>query len=66
MSLNVTDQAALDAVRQLEKSRIAAIRGNDADVMDQILDEKFLYINHDGTLYDKHSYTNAVRTHELT
>ena len=66
MSLNVADQAALDAVRQLEKGRIVAIRGNDADAMGLILDEKFLYINHDGTLYDKHSYTNAVRTHELT
>jgi hypothetical protein len=66
MSLSVADEAGLDVVRQLEKNRIVAIRGNDADVMDQILDEKFLYINHDGTLYNKHSYTNAVRTHELT
>ena len=34
--------------------------------MDRILDEKFIYINSDVTLYDKHSYTLAVRSHELT
>jgi hypothetical protein len=66
MSENDGEQIALDAVRQLEQVRRAAIRDNDADAMDRILDEKFIYINSDGTLYDKHSYTQAVRSHELT
>jgi len=66
MSENDGERIALDAVRQLEQVRRAAIRDNDADAMDRILDEKFIYINSDGTLYDKHSYTQAVRSHELT
>ena len=66
MSENDGERIARDAVRQLEQVRRAAIRDNDADAMDRILDEKFIYINSDGTLYDKHSYTQAVRSHELT
>ena len=61
-----TDDAALEAVRALEKVRITAIRGNDADAMAGILDEKFIYITSTGKIYDRNSYTNAVRTHELT
>ena len=61
-----TDEAALEAVRALEKIRIVAIRNNDADAMAKILDEKFIYINDSGRIYDKHAYTTAVRTHELT
>ena len=60
------EAVALDAVRQLEQVRRVAIRENDADAMDRILDDKFIYINSDGTLYDKRSYTLAVRSHELT
>ena len=66
MSENDGERIALDAVRQLEQVRRRAIRENDADAMDRILDEKFLYINSDGALYDKRSYTAAVRSHELT
>jgi hypothetical protein len=66
MSENDRERVALDAVRRLEQVRRTAIRENDADAMDRILDEKFLYINSDGTLYDKRSYTTAVRSHELT
>jgi hypothetical protein len=66
MSENDGERIALDAVRRLEQVRRAAIRDNDADAMDRILDEKFIYINSDGTLYDKQSYTLAVRSHELT
>jgi hypothetical protein len=66
MSESDGERIALDAVRQLEQVRRAAIRDNNADAMDRILDEKFIYINSDGTLYDKHSYTLAVRSHELT
>lgn len=66
MSQDHDDAVALDAVRQLEQARRTAIRENDADAMGRFLDEKFLYINSNGTLYDKHSYTAAVRSHELT
>jgi hypothetical protein len=66
MSESDGERMALDAVRQLEQVRRTAIRDNDADAMDRILDEKFIYINGDGTLYDKRSYTLAVRSHELT
>ena len=66
MSQEHDEAAALDAVRRLEQIRRTAIRENDADAMDRIIDEKFLYINSDGTLYDKRKYTAAVRSHELT
>jgi hypothetical protein len=66
MSGNDGERIALDSVRRLELVRRTAIRENDADAMDGILDEKFLYINSDGRLYDKGSYTAAVRSHELT
>jgi hypothetical protein len=66
MSENVGEGIGLDAVRQLEQVRRTAIRENDADAMDRILDEKFVYINSDGTVYDKRGYTRAVRSHELT
>lgn len=66
MSVNHTEEAALQAVRDLEKLRIVAIRDNDADAMAKILDEKFIYINGSGKIYDRDSYTTAVRTHELT
>ena len=57
---------SLEAVRRLEQVRIDAIRANDADTMEQILDEKFIYINNEGTSFDKRSYITAVRTHCLT
>jgi ketosteroid isomerase-like protein len=66
MSINKTDEAALQAVRELEKVRIAAIRENDAEAMARILDEKFIYINDTGKIYNRDSYITAVRTHELT
>jgi hypothetical protein len=66
MLSNNSDDAALQAVRELEKLRIIAIRGNDADAMAKILDEKFIYINAAGKIYDRDAYTTAVRTHELT
>ena len=66
MSVSNTEGAALQAVRELEKVRIVAIRDNDADAMAGILDEKFIYINGSGKIYDRDAYTTAVRSHELT
>lgn len=57
---------SLENVRALERGRIEAIRRNDADAMNEIIDEKFIYINGSGKIYDKDSYVTAVRTHELT
>jgi len=31
-----------------------------------LLDDQFIYINYRGTIYDKDTYLNAVRCHELT
>jgi hypothetical protein len=66
MTPDISNQSALEAVRELEKVRILAIQTNDADAMTQILDDNFLYINSSGKLYDKEMYIRAVRTHELT
>ena len=66
MSSNVSDEATLQAVRELERLRIVAIRSNNANAMAGILDEKFIYINGSGKIYDRDSYTTAVRTHKLT
>ena len=48
LTLGDQDIVALEAVRELERVRIEAIRANDADKMDQLLDEKFLYISSEG------------------
>jgi len=66
MPTNDADEAALQTVRELEKLRIAAIRDNDADTMAKLIDDKFIYINDSGKIYDRDSYLIAVRTHELT
>lgn len=66
MTLNNSEQTALETVRELEKVRIVAIRNNDAEAMAGILDEKFIYINGSGKIYDRDAYTTAVRTHKLT
>lgn len=66
MSENERERQALEAVRDLEEVRREAIRHNDAAKMDQILDAKFIYINHDGVIYDKAKYILAVSSHELT
>ena len=66
MSSNVSAEATLQAVRKLERLRIVAIRSNDANAMAGILDERFIYINGSSKIYDRDSYSTAVRTHKLT
>jgi ketosteroid isomerase-like protein len=66
MNHDDADVIALNAVRALERTRIEAIRRNDADAMNRIIDEKFIYINGNGTIYDRTSYADAVRTNALT
>lgn len=60
------DLALLEAVRGLERRRIEAIRLNDVDEMSAILDDKFIYIDSDGNIYDKAKYLRVVGSHELT
>jgi hypothetical protein len=66
MELTARDMQALEAVRRLEQVRIEAIRSNDADAMEHILDDKFIYIHNRGTIYNKDEYITAIRTHFLT
>ena len=66
MNLSSSERLALESVRAVERLRIQAIRTNDADAMRGIIDEKFLYIDESGKVYDRSSLFEAVRTHELT
>jgi hypothetical protein len=66
MSEDERERQALEAVRHLEEMRREAIRHNDSATMDRILDAKFIYINHNGIVYDKAKYISAVASHELT
>jgi hypothetical protein len=61
-----SEMLALETVRRLEQTRIAAIRSNDAETMALILDNKFIYISSRGKIYDKQAYLTAVRSHGLT
>jgi hypothetical protein len=65
MTYTDTERHSLETVRALERVRIEAIRKNDADAMSRIIDDKFIYINGSGKIYDRDSYVNAVRSHEL-
>jgi hypothetical protein len=56
----------LETLRVLERRRIEAIRQNDVETMSSLLDDKFLYINSSGTIYDKQMYLRAVSSHQLT
>jgi len=67
LATETPDEAALLAgLRTLEHRRIQAIRRNDHETMTEILDDKFLYINSDGALFDKERYLRAVSSHKLT
>lgn len=66
MTYTEIERNSLEAVRALERVRIEAIRKNDADAMNGIIDEKFIYINGSGKIYDRDLYVKAVRTHQLT
>jgi hypothetical protein len=65
MELSNSEQIALEKVRRLERVRIQAIRGNDADDMEEILENKFIYINSEGKLFNKESNIRSVRSHGL-
>ena len=63
--LDDAELRSLEMVRGVERVRIEAIRHNDADVMQSILDPKFVYINGNGQMYSRDSYIAAVRRRQL-
>lgn len=60
------DLTELDAVRALERRRVEMTRANDADALEPLLDEKLIYVNSAGEIYDKTSYLRKIRTSSLT
>jgi hypothetical protein len=64
--LEESERLSLQAVREIERVRVEAIRRNDTDAMHEIIDPKFVYVNANGTMYDRDSYIAAVRSHRLT
>lgn len=63
---SVRESELLAPVRALERRRIEAIRQNDVREMSIILDDKFIYIDADGNVYDKEKYLRFVECHQLT
>jgi hypothetical protein len=63
MDLETTD---LDTVRALERRRIEMMRANDTDALEPLLDEKMIYVNTAGEIYDKPSFLRKIRTNCLT
>lgn len=64
--IDESDATVIATLRAIERRRIEAIRQNDVATMSSVLDDKFLYINSVGMIYDKHSYLRAVSSHQLT
>lgn len=55
----------LETVRALERRRIAATAANDVEALAPLLDEKLVYINSIGDIYDKQEYLRALSTQGL-
>lgn len=60
------DDEVLETLQALEQRRIEAIRQNDVTTMSSVLDDKFIYINASGKIYDKQTYLTAVKSRQLT
>ena len=56
----------LDTVRALERKRITATGANDVATLAALLDDKLIYINSAGGIYDKKHYLSAIETGGLT
>lgn len=56
----------LDAVRGLERRRIAMTRANDADALEPLLHEQLIYVNSAGEIDDKPGYLRKIRTNCLS
>ncbi|CAG4889841.1 nuclear transport factor 2 family protein [Paraburkholderia saeva] len=59
--MNQSDQA-VEAVRQLEDERYAAMLGKDIAVLDRLLDDKLVYMHSTGVADTKSSYIEGLRT----
>jgi hypothetical protein len=66
MSAAVAEMDCLDMVRALERLRIEATRGNDVETLAPLLDDKLIYINSVGDVYDKAEYLSAIQSRKLT
>ena len=60
--LATLDTDDLSAVRELERLRIEATRQNDRGLLEQLLDEQFIYINSVGEVFGKDHYLGGIET----
>jgi ketosteroid isomerase-like protein len=66
MFATAANQASLDAVRALERSRIEATRTNDVGRLESLLHDQLIYVNSAGEIYDKQRYLHGIGTQALT
>jgi hypothetical protein len=66
MFATAANQASLEAVRALERSRIEATRTNDVGRLESLLHDQLIYVNSAGEIYDKQHYLHGIGTHALT
>jgi ketosteroid isomerase-like protein len=66
MFASAENQASLDAVRALERSRIEATRTNDVGRLESLLHDQLIYVNSAGEIYDKQRYLHGIGTQALT
>jgi hypothetical protein len=66
MFATAANQASLEAVRALERSRIEATRTNDVGRLESLLHDQLIYVNSAGEIYDKQRYLHGIGTQALT
>jgi ketosteroid isomerase-like protein len=66
MFATAANQASLDAVRALERSRIEATRTNDVGRLESLLHDQLIYVNSAGEIYDKQRYLHGIGSQALT
>jgi hypothetical protein len=66
MPPTIANPQALETVRGLERARIEAMRANNIDALDRLMDEDLVYITSVGSIYNKEVYLNALRSHGLS
>ena len=66
MFATAENQASLEAVRALERSRIEATRTNDVGRLESLLHDQLIYVNSAGEIYDKQRYLHGIGTQALT
>lgn len=60
-----TGDNPLPAIRELEARRLAAMRANDAEMLDGLLAENMIYIHESGRLYHRDAYIRAIASRGL-